>query len=239
MEGALALGITRGEDLVDVDFAAACLPAAAVAILHGARDAAVEGPEGGHVAVETALAVVRHLEVEEEDLVGSGETLCVKSANVQPVAGNYSKKYASSGLQGGRNPLATLLVVLVMEMAMSVTMAVNMGGGGSITFLLVRIEVIDGELLQVEWTTNMDRKLVGAESTAVGEGLELARSIIAHMSNSFITTTAGESLVEDLIHCTAEPVAAFIDGVASTLLCEGRGQASISTNLEEERDDED
>lgn len=63
-------------------------------------------------------------------------------------------------VDSGRNPLATLLVVLVMEMAMSVTVAVNMGGGSSITFLLVRIEVIDGELLQVEWTTNMDRKLV-------------------------------------------------------------------------------
>lgn len=82
MERTLALGITRGEDLVDVDLAAACLPAAAVAVLHSARDAAVEGPEGGHVAVEAALAVVRHLEVEEEDLVGPGEALCMKSASV-------------------------------------------------------------------------------------------------------------------------------------------------------------
>jgi hypothetical protein len=34
-----------------------------------------------------------------------------------------------------------------MEMAMSVTVPVNMGRGSSISFLLVRIEVIDGELL--------------------------------------------------------------------------------------------
>lgn len=82
MERALALSVARGEDLVDVDLAAACLPAAAVAVLHGARDAAVEGPEGGHVAVETALAVMRHLEVEKEDLVGAREALCMMLVSV-------------------------------------------------------------------------------------------------------------------------------------------------------------
>lgn len=73
VEGALALGIARGEDLVDIGFTTARLPAGASIILGCARDASIEGPDGGHVAVEGSIAVKWHLEVEEEDLVGSAE----------------------------------------------------------------------------------------------------------------------------------------------------------------------
>lgn len=73
VEGALALGIARGEDLVDIGFATARLPAGASIILGCARDAGIEGPDGGHVAVEGSIAVKWHLEVEEKDLVGSAE----------------------------------------------------------------------------------------------------------------------------------------------------------------------
>jgi hypothetical protein len=69
MECALALIIASSEDLVDVNLTTACLPAAASAILASSGDAAVESPEGGHVAVEAGVAIERHLEVEEEDLV--------------------------------------------------------------------------------------------------------------------------------------------------------------------------
>lgn len=52
VKGALALGVARGEDLVDVGFAATGTPAGAVAVLGGAGDAAVESPDGGRIAVE-------------------------------------------------------------------------------------------------------------------------------------------------------------------------------------------
>lgn len=73
VEGALALGIARSEDLVDVGFATARLPAGASVILGRAGDAAIESPEGRHIAVEGSIAVKWHLEVEEKDLVGSAE----------------------------------------------------------------------------------------------------------------------------------------------------------------------
>lgn len=77
MEGRLGLGVTRGQNLEDVHLTTAGLPAAAGAVLLGARNAAVEGPDGGHVTVEAAVAIERHLEVEEEDLVDATEALCI------------------------------------------------------------------------------------------------------------------------------------------------------------------
>lgn len=75
MERALALCAAGGEDLVNVDLAAARVPAGAGVVLGCPGDARVQEPEGGHVAVEAAVAVEGHLEVEEEDLVGAGKAL--------------------------------------------------------------------------------------------------------------------------------------------------------------------
>lgn len=82
MEGGLALCVARGENLVDVGLATAGGPAAAVAVLHCAGDTGVEGPESGHVAVEAAVAVEGHVEVEEEDFVGAAEALYKNSVLV-------------------------------------------------------------------------------------------------------------------------------------------------------------
>ena len=87
VEGSLALGLSRGENLKDVYFATARLPAGAFVVLRGAGNAAVQRPDGRHVGSQTgteafgvgigaALAVEGHLEVEEEDLVGTSEALC-------------------------------------------------------------------------------------------------------------------------------------------------------------------
>lgn len=75
MERRLGLGITRGENFEDVELSAAGLPAAAASVLLSAGDAAVETPDGGHVAIEAAVAVEGHLEVEEKDLVGVAPAL--------------------------------------------------------------------------------------------------------------------------------------------------------------------
>lgn len=99
VEGRLGLGVTRGQDLEDVHLAAARLPAAAVAVLLRARDAGVERPDGRHVAVEAAVAVEGHLEVEEEDLVGATEALCV----VRLVSGQGFRGSVQGGeMRGGR-----------------------------------------------------------------------------------------------------------------------------------------
>lgn len=71
----LALIITRSKNLDEIRLATAGSPARAVAVLSSAGDLAVQGPDGGHVAVEAAVAVHGHFEAEEEDLVSAGETL--------------------------------------------------------------------------------------------------------------------------------------------------------------------
>lgn len=75
MKSRLALVITGSQDLDEVGLAAAAGPAGAGAVLRSAGDLAIERPDGGHVAVEAAVAVHGHLEAEEEDLVGAGEAL--------------------------------------------------------------------------------------------------------------------------------------------------------------------
>jgi hypothetical protein len=75
VEGRLALVVTGGENLDEVGLTAASAPAGALAVLASTRDLAVEGPDGGHVGVETSGTVEGHLEAEEEDLVGAGEAL--------------------------------------------------------------------------------------------------------------------------------------------------------------------
>lgn len=75
MKGALALGIALGKDLINVALAAAGVPAAAERVLGRSGNASVEQPQGRHVAVEAAVAVEGHLELEEEYLVTAGEAL--------------------------------------------------------------------------------------------------------------------------------------------------------------------
>lgn len=68
VEGALGLGVAGRKNFKDIKLAAARLPAGAVAILLGAGDFGVQGPDGRHVTVETALSVERHVKLEEEHL---------------------------------------------------------------------------------------------------------------------------------------------------------------------------
>lgn len=86
VEGSLALGLSGGENLKDVYFATARLPAGAFVVLRGAGNAAVQRPDGRHVGSQTgteafgvgigaALAVEGHLELEEEYFVGAAEAL--------------------------------------------------------------------------------------------------------------------------------------------------------------------
>lgn len=86
VEGALALGVPGGQDLEDVELAAAGAPARASLVLGSAGDGGVEGPDGGHIGVRAAggpgpragraaRPVRGHLELEEEDLVGAAEAL--------------------------------------------------------------------------------------------------------------------------------------------------------------------
>ncbi|TQS33862.1 hypothetical protein Golomagni_05781, partial [Golovinomyces magnicellulatus] len=76
VEGALALGVTRGEDLKHVDLTTSRFPAAAVVVLGSTGNHSIEGPDGRHVAVEASVAVHGHLEGEQEDLVTTSEALC-------------------------------------------------------------------------------------------------------------------------------------------------------------------
>jgi hypothetical protein len=85
VQSALALGVALGEDFKHVKLAALG-PAAAGVVLGGTGDLAVEGPDGGHVAVEAAVAVEGHLEVEEEDFVAAGEALVGNVRNARVAA---------------------------------------------------------------------------------------------------------------------------------------------------------
>jgi hypothetical protein len=81
VEGGLHALVTRSEDLEDVELTAASGPARAlgVAVLESAGNLSVEHPNGGHVDgvvdVLGGLAVIGHLELEEEGLLGAGETV--------------------------------------------------------------------------------------------------------------------------------------------------------------------
>ena len=70
VEGGLAAGVAGVEDLEDVEFTAAALPAGALGgtVLEGARDLGVQDPGGGHVHVEALLAGHGHRQLEEVDL---------------------------------------------------------------------------------------------------------------------------------------------------------------------------
>ncbi|KAI6761279.1 hypothetical protein HG531_001832 [Fusarium graminearum] len=178
VKSALALVIARSEDFVNVDLTTAGLPAAALAVLAGAGNTAVEGPEGGHVAVEAGVAVERHLELEEEDLVGTGEALClvscqsivhslVKDARALTTIVAQEHDVVSNSLLGvvvgGDNlsvnssgdPFRAFLLALFMEMAM--TMEVRRGRTLSVTLVLARTEVVNGEFFELERATDMNR----------------------------------------------------------------------------------
>lgn len=81
VESGLHALVTGSEDLEDVELTTASGPAGAlsVAVLEGAGNLSVEHPDGGHVDgvvdVLGGLAVIGHLELEEEGLLGAGETV--------------------------------------------------------------------------------------------------------------------------------------------------------------------
>jgi hypothetical protein len=79
VESRLATKVTRCEDLEEIELTATGGPARTLglAVLEGARDLSVEHPDGGHVVVggSVGLAVKRHLKLEEEGLLGTGETV--------------------------------------------------------------------------------------------------------------------------------------------------------------------
>jgi hypothetical protein len=81
VKGRLHALVTRSEDLEDIEFATASGPARAIsaAVLESAGDLSVEHPDSGHVNgvvdVLGSLTVIGHLELEEEGLLGTGETV--------------------------------------------------------------------------------------------------------------------------------------------------------------------
>lgn len=83
VERRLGLGVTRAQDLDDVGLTTAALlrarvvalPARAAAVLAGAGDSSVKEPVRGHVLAVARLGAHGHLELSEEDLVRTGETL--------------------------------------------------------------------------------------------------------------------------------------------------------------------
>lgn len=97
VKGGLALIVTGSKDLDEVGFATAGCPARTLAVLSGAGDLAVEGPDGRHVAVEFAVAVHWHLEAEEEDLVGASETLVGNVLGASETAGLVTGLVAPDG----------------------------------------------------------------------------------------------------------------------------------------------
>jgi hypothetical protein len=79
VESRLATEIARCENLEEIEFTATGGPARALglAVLKSARDLSVEHPDGGHIVVggSVSLAVKRHLELEEESLLSTSETV--------------------------------------------------------------------------------------------------------------------------------------------------------------------
>jgi len=76
--GHLVLG-GRGENFEGVDFTASGSPAGVVlrvGVLHNTRDTSVEEPNGGHISLETGLAIIGHGEFHNEGLVATTESLC-------------------------------------------------------------------------------------------------------------------------------------------------------------------
>lgn len=61
-------------------------------------------------------------------------------------------------IDGGRDPLGTLLLALLVEVLVAMAAGVDMRRGSDIT-LLVRAEVIDGKLLEVKGATDVDGEL--------------------------------------------------------------------------------
>jgi hypothetical protein len=92
VEGRLHALVTGSENLEDVEFATARGPARAlgVTVLESAGDLSVEHPDGGHVDgvvdVGAGLAIVGHLELEEEGLLGTAETVVSDSARTSVAA---------------------------------------------------------------------------------------------------------------------------------------------------------
>lgn len=87
MEGTLSLIITRVQHLKDIELAAPALPAAAPAVLARQRDLGVQQPQRGDVGLLAGGAlVVGHLELEEEDLVGAGESGVADGAGLHVAA---------------------------------------------------------------------------------------------------------------------------------------------------------
>jgi hypothetical protein len=86
VESRLHALVTGSKNLEDVELAAAGGPARAlgVTVLESAGDLSVEHPDGGHVDgvvdVGAGLAIVGHLELEEEGLLGTTETVVSDSA---------------------------------------------------------------------------------------------------------------------------------------------------------------
>jgi hypothetical protein len=62
-------------------------------------------------------------------------------------------------VNGGSDPLGTLLLALLVEVLVAVAAGVDMRRGSDITLLVVRAEVVDGKLLEVKGATDVDREL--------------------------------------------------------------------------------
>lgn len=64
-----------------------------------------------------------------------------------------------------------------------------------------------------------------AKGTIVGDILGLTLPTGSHVGDGLVRSAAGETLIENLLNSTAEPVSSLIDGRTGTLLGESRGQA--------------
>lgn len=77
VESRLATGVSRVEDLENIEFTAAGFPAGAFgfAVLKGAWDGSVKDPGSGHIHVEAGLASQGHGEFQEEELARAIESI--------------------------------------------------------------------------------------------------------------------------------------------------------------------
>ena len=122
MQRALAAEVARVKGLEQVELAAARGPAGAFrvgAILRGEGDLGVVEPDGRHVTVEGRLASEGHLELENEELSGAGEAVCVVMS-VCVVAKKRRCAYDKRPLQDECNPHPPSSQLLLDKMMTSV-----------------------------------------------------------------------------------------------------------------------
>lgn len=161
VQGGLHALVAGGQDFEDVELAAARGPARAlrVAVLEGTGDLRVQHPDGGHVdrvvLADALLAVVGHLEFEEEGLVGAGEAVVRDGAGTAVAA-----RVALAFLVGHDDDLVLGRELAVIE---------NLGGGAAA--LAVGAGVREGVAEGVVEDAGAGAAVVVQEDEAVGVAL--------------------------------------------------------------------